>query len=213
MNLQEALSQPGPRALYAAIVEEQIAVATGGHGIQEATAWLPPRPRDGSLLDRLMAPEMLERLRGMARGHVTSAMGRAKNAKLAEVSREKAAERARRRIAQTRGRKPMTMTHSARQFMEGRQAMIDGAPVPEPRTSMAILEAVMPSRARTEPVVEPELADDEPAVQGNRVRDLHTGQIVEAAVAAVPPAHRGWREQMALKGCSSVTIEALEGAR
>jgi hypothetical protein len=36
---------------------------------------------------------------------------------------------------------------------------------------------------------------------------------VEAAVAAVPPAQRGWREQMALRGCGATTIEALGGAR
>jgi hypothetical protein len=210
MRLQQALGTAQVRSLIDAIAREQIDLALGG-GIQESAVSLPARPHDGTLVDALLSEPVLSRIREEAAEQATAAVKRAKGAKHAQVCREMAAERARRRIKATRGATTVRMSSAARQCMEGRQAMIDGAPVPQPRDSLAILETLMPSRARTEPVVE--LDVEAPEAVEDRVHDPYTGRIVEAAVAAVPPAQRGWREQMALRGCGATTIEALGGAR
>ena len=97
--------------------------------------------------------------------------------------------------------------------LDRRDEAVTTGSVPQPRTTLQIWESLMPKLAQAEPVMDPEPGHDEPEVQVERVRDPYSGRIVEAAVAAVPPAQRGWREAMALKGVPAATIKALGGAR
>jgi hypothetical protein len=206
MRLEQALGSGQVQGLIDGLAREAVDRAFG-LDIQESAMSLPPRPGDGSLVDALLSEPVLGRIRKEAAEQARAAVARAKGAKRAEICREMHAERIRQKT--TRGRSPMRLTRAAHQFMEGRQDQIDTAPLPQPRTSLQILEALMPGRGQAEPVLEPEPADNEPEVQVERVRDPYTG----ASVAAVPPAARGWREQLALRGCGETTIRALGGAR
>jgi hypothetical protein len=192
MRLQQALGSAPVQSLIDAIAREQVEVALG-RGIQESAATLPPRPHDGTLVDALLSEPVLSSVRARAAEKAAAAVARAKAAPSVAASREKHLQRVRLRMNGGR-----TMPQNRHPALDRRDELVRSASAPDRRTTGGrILETML----------EPVARDDD-----DLVLDVHSGRIVEAAVAATPPAQRGWRERMAVLGCGQTTIAALGGS-
>lgn len=208
--VSEAASDPAVQQMLAAVVLAELDAGFDGR-ICEAPA-LPERPGDGSVVDALLSPEFVARVREMARTAVAKHKFVARVREMAKhkqairgaatmAERQAGPQRPSLKVLEAVGAKsPRRRTASARAFLEGRQAAIDeavlrGAGAARPSSGMAIVESLMPQRADGDPVPDPHWP-------GTGVR--------EASVASVPPAQRGWRERLRSRGLSDRTIEALE---
>lgn len=216
MTLRDALGSPQVRALVAAIVGQELNAGFGG-AICEAPAELPTAPvGDRSLVGALLSPAVVSMIRDMAREQVAE---RKRAMKEVIVMEEHRAGPERPSLAvleagrQVAGRlRPRRFSRASIEFMERREsddtaavlkapAGGSAAPVPSPALA-AYLARREASLARVGP---------SPVTDGDRrVVDPHNGGIVEAAVAAVPPAERGWREMLARRGFSAEMIERME---
>lgn len=208
MNLKQALETPQARAVYDAVLAEQYDLALG-----RDPAPLPTPRGDGglgTLVEAMLSEPTLSHLRETAAQHVADRIEHMRGVEL-HAERRRHANRTQidNAIATSQARRGGRPRHISRRGGALLEAMLAPAnedaraQASQPRTRGArVLDDLRATSLRSTPYDGDEI-----------VRDPHSGRLLEAPVAAIPPAERGWRERLAIRGLSATTIEALGGVR
>jgi hypothetical protein len=172
----------------------------------------PDGPAAADDLSGLGLPERaLGRIREIARERV-EARRRAMKGVMAMQQRRDGYERP--SLAVVEARRQLDGRMRTRRFSSGARAFLearDGVP----DAASGVQEAVVgpDRRTRAQRHLDERLRPQAPSDElGGRVVDMHGSGVVEAAVAEVPPAQRGWREALSRRGFSAELIERMERA-
>jgi hypothetical protein len=186
VTIQDALGLPQMRDLVHAIARQELNAAFGRR-IVEAPAQLPTHPQDGSFVGALLSPPVVQMIRQLARDAAEKRKRGMKGVAEMQMRREGGRPsldvlEATRGSGGAGGRRRLSRAATA--FLSAREDVIESAAevLPQPRTATGIWEALLPVRS-----------------DGEVLRSDGQG-VLEAAVADVPLAERGWRERLSTRG-------------
>src|SRR4051794_24139 len=126
----EAFASAEGASMVAAVVTQEMDAAFGR---RIGSSALPERPGDGSVGDVVLAPDVVEMVRGLARREVAARKRTMKGAMEMLERRKKGGRPPSLRVLEAVTHRSPRSSRAAQSFLERRQGMIDRTPVPDTR--------------------------------------------------------------------------------